>query len=322
MLNQKLTGLLEPERIVMHTTEGNRDQFVELHEKDPGLVSSSKIPTIVGLNPFKSAFQLWCEDTGRAKKPEGDTDLLWFGQQVEPIIGRLAERRGLGEAVPVRAVVRARSPEWAIASPDFVLIQGDAEPQILEAKNTGWWAKDQWSDTAAPDYAHVQVQWQLYVIGTIRVARIAGLIGGDPRNFVTPQFETDSRIQEALLASALKYRACIESDTPPEVGAEDRTAVCEAFPGTEGVVVELDDEAGLLIKEHDEIAEVLKGKNADVKKLEDLKKALQAKLALKLGEAEAGVFEGRQVTKKKIKRSGYEVKPCEFWQVAVKTYKA
>jgi putative phage-type endonuclease len=322
MIDERLLGLCEPERIVMRTTEENREQFEALHEKEPALVSSSKIPTIVGLNPFKSAFELWCEDTGRAKKPESDSDLLWMGHQMEPIIGRLAERRGLGRALPVCAVIRAHEPEWAIASPDFLLMREGEEPELLEAKNTGWWAKDQWGEDKAPDYAHVQVQWQLYVIGTVQAARIAGLIGGDPRNFVTCRFEVDSRIQETLLAAALKYRACIESDTPPEVGPEDKAAVCEAFPPTEGHIIELDDEAGALIKEHDEVAEILKAKNADAKKLEDLKKALQAKLALKLGDAEAGVFEGRQVVKKKVERKGYEVKPCEFWQVTVKNYKA
>lgn len=320
MTPKQLQAMLSDDRFVIKDTAVYPQQFNELHE-NPNFIGSSKIPTIAGLNPWKSPFELWCEETGKTKKAEGDQDLFWFGHEMEPIIGRLAERKGYGSTLAANAVIRHQDHPWAVASPDFLLFTDSGEVEILEAKNTGWWARDDWAEDKAPDYAHVQIQWQLFVLGIFKAARVAGLIGGDPRSFVCPRFEADSCIQAALLQKAKDYRACVETNTPPDVSGPDIQTICDVFPGLEGETIELDEQAGALIKERDEIAKKLTDANANAKAIKALKDDLEAKLALMLGDAQAGVFEGRQVAKKLVQRKGYEVKPTEYWTISITNYK-
>ena len=49
-------------------------------------IGGSDVSIIAGINPFKSAHQLWLEKTGQMEPEEGDTEYTHFGTLLEPIV--------------------------------------------------------------------------------------------------------------------------------------------------------------------------------------------------------------------------------------------
>ena len=111
-----------------------------------------------GTNPFT----IWQDKTSDQPPVEGDKDIFWFGQEVEPL---LAARFTADTGIATRNVGTYQSKEhpWAMANPDRLTADGG----VLEIKTTGIYtdkAKD-WKAGEVPDNAYVQTQYYLGVTG-------------------------------------------------------------------------------------------------------------------------------------------------------------
>ena len=52
-------------RVLLENIDQNREKWLELRK---GKISSSNIPTVAGLSPFKSRLELWAEYTGKNRE--------------------------------------------------------------------------------------------------------------------------------------------------------------------------------------------------------------------------------------------------------------
>ena len=59
-------------------------------------IGGSAVSVIAGINPYKSAYQLWLEKTGQIELAEIENEYTHFGTVLEPVIRReFMERTGL-----------------------------------------------------------------------------------------------------------------------------------------------------------------------------------------------------------------------------------
>jgi predicted phage-related endonuclease len=145
-------------------------------------IGASEIAAVVGLSPYMGPIDLWLLKTGQLEREQLDSDLLWFGTALEPIIARRYEMlsgeqvlRGTditkefanvqehvlsphGENV---IVARADAP-WMMCTPDGIVAN---KQRGLEMKNCRF-KGEEWGAAGTdhvPDHFRIQTTWQMAV---------------------------------------------------------------------------------------------------------------------------------------------------------------
>lgn len=188
---------------------------------------SSDVSTIAGLNVYRSPLDAWAERTGKRPAFEGN-DYTELGSHMEDYIAKLfTKRTGL---IIAKSDSLYSHPEhtWATASPDFLGVDEHDVPFIVECKNTSHRHASEWSETDAPTNAVFQLQWQLGVLG-IPYGYIAGLIGGDPKEFYYPRFDYDQELFEKLIQIVSQFKNCVDTESLPDVTGTDSKLLDEIF---------------------------------------------------------------------------------------------
>lgn len=204
----------------------NRDQW--LIERKSG-VGGSDVAPILGLSPFKTAFEVWLDKTKAELADDGMEELerIQFGRLMEDIIAREYARR---EGVKVRRrheLVRHSRYPWMIASPDR-LIEG--KRCGLECKNVDAMAfrLGDWGEPGtdqAPDEYVLQCQHYMIVLD-YPVWHLAACVGGN--RLVTFVIERDAELAEMLIEAEHAFWQCVEARREPAIDYE--------HPTTEGVL--------------------------------------------------------------------------------------
>jgi predicted phage-related endonuclease len=99
----------------------------------------SEVGTVLGMDPYKSAYQLAREKLGLDERDQGETRAAAMGHLLEPVIGQLYTRETGRPAVAGGEVVHPDYP-WLKGHPDFLVETPAGEPtRYLEAKATRVW---------------------------------------------------------------------------------------------------------------------------------------------------------------------------------------
>lgn len=180
-------------------------------------IGGSDAAAALGLSPWKTPYDLWCEKRGLAE-PLPPTEPMVWGTLLEPIIAAEYERRT--GCMIERLPDLLRHPTWGhmIGHIDGRVV---GEPRILEVKT----ARDarNWGEPGSdeiPPYYAVQCHHYLVVTGAQWVD-IAVLIGG--QDFRIYSIERDDDIAGMLVdQEASFWRHHVETGHPPDpVNAAD-----------------------------------------------------------------------------------------------------
>lgn len=303
--------------IEIEDIENNKVQFEELH-KQP-LVSSSEIAAVCGLG-WSSPLELWAIKTGRKVVDlSAQSDLLWIGHKLEPVIAELFERKTGKKLSRVNQVWRSVEFPFATCSPDYMFEDEKGDKIIVEIKSTKYYNKDAWSTEKAPDHAHCQLMWQMGISGFNAYGYCAGLIGGDPDQFYYPMFGFDQLIFESMVRKAERFVELVKCDTPPEAIARDKRSITTIFgQPQEKVTQELDDSAVALIRQIEELT-LEKSKSDEVsiglkEKIEELK----IKLWSKTNNSAVSLAGDYVVLCREVKRKAYTVGDRSWFEVRIK----
>lgn len=218
----------------------DREQF--LIERKSGVGGSDAAP-ILGLSPFKTAYEVWLDKT-RTELVDNDVDTLervQFGRLMEDIIAREYARR---EGVKVRRrreLIRHPRYQWMIANPDR-LIEG--RRCGLECKNVDSMAfrLGDWGEPGtdqAPDEYVLQCQHYMIVLD-YPVWHLAACVGGN--RLVTFVIERDKELGEMLIDAEHEFWQHVEERRPPSLDYEHPTSLPllrRLYPGTNGETIEL-----------------------------------------------------------------------------------
>lgn len=171
-------------------------------------IGGSEIGTIMGLNPYESAYTLWHKKKGLIQDSVSDDNIAVFiGKSMEtPILERYEAQHPELE-IFTTGTWRHKDCNWMHANPDA----------IYRNKNTGAWGiieiktgRNPWPELP-PGY-HAQVMWYLEVFGFQhgKVIAIAGY------NWEEYDIEYDHFVSSIAKASAERFMHHYETDIKPD----------------------------------------------------------------------------------------------------------
>lgn len=278
-------------------------------------IGGSDMGTILGLNSYKTPYELWLEKTGRVEP--------------EDISGRWAVVRGNALESELRKRFRAAHPEMLVtdgtdkqfvsrgkpylrASLDGILQKEDGSFGILEIKTAGNRRAGDWHDEDGnlriPAYYLAQVQFYCLVTGWTWGCVYAAIGDDEP---VWIPFHADTEDMAAIDRAATDFWRFVADDVPPRLTGGD---VQKAYPEPDADIVDesTDDDLYGLLARYESLTSRMRELKADQKTLQD-------RIIVRIG-PHSGVRCGNlQATYRPTTRKEYTVKACTYRKFAFKT---
>ncbi|MGO1664121.1 MAG: lambda-exonuclease family protein [Micrococcaceae bacterium] len=187
-------------------------------------VSASKIPAILGISPWDSAYSLWSKATGRVTGDTVNEKAVERGNALEAALLLWCESKLENSRVrPALSYVHPENPGW-FAAPDGLVFEGKRRTPyaIVEAKTA--MRGDDWGEEGTavipPGYLS-QVAWQFYVTGA-RLAYVPALVNMTLRLHVVTWEDVADDIAD-IIATVQAWEHCVATDTAPAWDGSDAT---------------------------------------------------------------------------------------------------
>ena len=126
-------------------------------------IGGSDAGTILGLNPFQSAYTLWAQKTGLIPFPDlSDKLAVWFGTEEEEIVAK---------RFCVETGKKVRKSNMSYGIEEYPFLRGHVDRLVvgedagLECKTTGSWNKTNYLNGEIPPMHYAQVQFYMLVTG-------------------------------------------------------------------------------------------------------------------------------------------------------------
>lgn len=253
-------------------------------------IGGSDASVIMGLNPYKSAYQLWLEKRGIAEPEDltGNPYIYWGHKNEANIADWFQEETG--KKIRRLGTIQNRKKPFMIANVDRMVTGEDAG---LEIKTAGVSQYKKWKDDEIPDSYYCQCLHYMAVTGA-DYWYIAVLLGGNDAKW--KKIERNEEDIRALIDEETKFWEMVETNRPPEI---DATVSCanalkmkyKGNPGSET----------MLPKEAEKIIKALDMDNEAEKALKISIQFKKNKLMEMMGDFEVGRIGDRKVTWKTTK---------------------
>lgn len=191
------------------------------------LITSTDIPVLLGVSPYKSEATLAREKLGEVE-PTEQTLPMRVGLALEPVIAAEYERQTGHKLRRFHGLVTHPTIEWAGASPDW---RRQGERALVEGKYS---TARRWDGGQVPDDVEAQVRWAMGVTGypTAQVARLDGR-----ELHISDPIEHDPQVWDNLVAIAADFRRRLAEGGP---FAEDAASIKARYPADDGSELQAD----------------------------------------------------------------------------------
>lgn len=173
-------------------------------------IGGSDIGPIMGISPWKSAYQVYQEKRGEVPHWEGN-DVTDWGLRLEPTLRQFySDKTGRSVRVPDKILVHPAYP-FMLASLD-----GMTDDQRIVELKTARFAQG-WGEVGSaeiPDYYATQCQWYLAVTG-FKVADVVVSIGGAPACMY--EIPEDKELQGMMIEAGKEFWARVQEGRAPEI---------------------------------------------------------------------------------------------------------
>ena len=225
-------------------------------------IGGSDASIIVGLNRWKSPFQLWLEKTGKAEPEDlSDNEYVYWGKVLEEAVAnRFCELTG--KKVQRRGLLQMDEYPYIRASVDRMVVGENAG---LECKTCNGFAAKEWEDDEVPSAYYVQCQHYMLVTGCERWY-IAVLIGGN--RFVWKEIPRNDDEIALLLQAEIDFWHKVETGTMPEVdGSEScKEALASEFRGGNAEPLTLPEAAAAIVERIQALDDAKKNTAEDIER--------------------------------------------------------
>ena len=267
-------------------------------------IGASEAAAILGLNPWKTAYDCWLEKTGKVELPVSIGEAGDIGNMVENgLLDHAASELGVKI---IKNQARVHKDGILSATHDALVVD---KQEGLEAKTSGimnpFAAKDDWGEPETdeiPPHILIQVQQQM-LVSNLEVVHVPALIGG--RGRLMYHVERSEELCAIILERVtLFWTENVLKDIPPE-----------GVPSLE-IVRFRKREPGLVLPIPAELVVVwqtIAKQKKEVSKAEDEAKAA---CVAAMGEAETGESSAGNVVVQKIHRKGYTIKESDGVRVS------
>lgn len=270
-------------------------QWLEYRRKGIG---GSDAGTILGVNKYKTPFELFMDKTGESMVEDEAGEAAYWGNQMEEVVAKEFEKR-TGKKVR-RSNMMHQHPQY-----DFMLANVDRfvvkENAILECKTASTYLAKEWKDDEIPAQYLAQVQHYLGVTGADK-AYIAVLIGGN--KFIWKEVDRDEELIDYIIqAERTFWEDHVLKNIPP---ALDGSTAAEEY--LKNKYEQSEQEVIKLKKNYNKLLEDRAVLERDIKLLETRKKEIDNNIKNELKEADTGITDKFTITWKPIVTSRVDTK--------------
>jgi len=266
-------------------------------EQRKNKLGSSDMAAVLGLDPYRSAWDVWAEKTGRLETTE-PTAAMEAGNWLEAGVLNYAAS-ALGKLILNQYRVCDGTP---LAAHIDALVQETGEP--VEAKTTGIYGPvvGAWGESGTdqvPDYVIIQATVHL-ICTNAETCYVPALIGG--RGLEMYHVPRDKDLADIIIEKAVEFwHRHVEKDTPPS-DARPSPQILKIIRREPGSTTTIDTE---LVRQWRAACEAFSA-------AKKAKEELQNKVIAALGDAEAAECELGTVTYLKQQRREYVVPASEY----------
>lgn len=271
----------------------NKEEWLSIRK---GYIGGSDAGAVVGLNPYKSAYSLWAEKTGKMPEFEGNTTTRVGGYLEELVAQMFTEDTGKKVRKKNRILVNDEYP-WACADVDRLIV---GEKALLEIKTTNSpVSMKKFKNGEYPESWYCQMTHYLAVTG-LEKAYLAVLI--ECREFKIFELERDQAEIDALMSAEKDFWNLVQTDTPPTADGMASTSdtLVTLYPQSNAETVDL-------FGYENDLAQYI-ALTAQIKALEGQKDEMANKVKAFLGEAGKGENERYRVSWTTSERKSLDTK--------------
>ena len=282
--------------MIREISYNSKEEWLALRKKLG--VGGSDAGAVIGMNPYKSAYTLWAEKTGRVPEFEGNL-ITEVGSYLEAFVAELFERE-TGKKVrrKNRMLVNDAYP-FAFADVDRLVV---GEKALLEIKTTNSIPimKQLRNSSEFPEAYYAQVVHYLAVSG-LEKAYLAVLI--NCREFKVFELERDEDEIAALMGAEEEFWChYVHDDTPPP--ADGAASTSETITA---IYPESNDDTVSLIAYETDLKQYMNF-NALIKDLERQRDEVANRIKAFMGESGRGESDGYKVSWTSSSRSSFDSK--------------
>ncbi|HAA3503588.1 TPA_asm: hypothetical protein GEI81_16165, partial [Listeria monocytogenes] len=162
-------------------------------------IGGSDAGIIMGLNQYKTAFELWLDKTDQVLPDESAGEAAYWGNQMEEVVAKEFEKRTGKKVRRSNMMYQHSEHDFMLANVDRFVVGEDA---ILECKTASAYLAKEWEADEVPATYLVQIQHYLAVTGKSK-AYVAVLIGGN--KFIWKEIERDDELINQIIAFELDF---------------------------------------------------------------------------------------------------------------------
>ena len=271
----------------------NKDEWLAIRK---GYIGGSDAGAVLGLNPYKSAYSLWAEKTGKIPEFEGNTTTR-VGSYLEELVAQMfTEETGKKVRRKNKILVNEEYP-FACADVDRLIV---GEKALLECKTTNSSvAMKKFKNGEYPEAWYCQMTHYLAVTG-LEKAYLAVLI--ESREFKIFELKRDQEEIDALMTAERSFWDNVQSKQPPATDGHASTSetLTTLYPQSNGETVNLFG--------YETELEQYMAISAQIKALETAKDEMANKVKAFLGEAGRGENERYRVSWTTSERKSFDAK--------------
>lgn len=217
-------------------------------------IGGSDAAVIMGMNQYKSPYQLWLEKTGQVEPPDlsGNQYVYWGTRNESNIADWFQEETG--KKVKRLGTLRSKEYPFMLANVDRTVVGENAG---LEIKTAGVRQYRKWKDDEIPDAYYCQCLHYMAVTGA-DYWYIAVLLGGNEAKW--KRIERNEEDIQHLIMAETDFWKLVETKTPPPVDGSDSCAAALSaqykggdpnysiilLPVIDGVIASLEDDRAIM----------------------------------------------------------------------------
>lgn len=178
------------------TSEMTHQEWLEDRRKGIG---GSDVATILGLNKYKSVYQLWLEKTDQVEVTSAQSEAAYWGNTLEEVVAEEFSKR-TGKKVRRRNRVFEHSKyPFLRANIDRDIV---GENAVLECKTANQYLANEWDEDEIPIQYICQVQHYMNVLN-LDYVYFAVLIGG--QKFIWKKMERDQELIDMITEKLVEF---------------------------------------------------------------------------------------------------------------------
>lgn len=270
-------------KLILSVHDAEKDHDKWLRTRDMG-IGGSDAAVIMGLNPYKSPYQLWMEKTGQAAPPDlsGNPYIYWGTKNEANIADWFQEETG--KKVRKLGTLQNRTYPFMLANVDRQVLGENAG---LEIKTAGVRHYKEWKGDEIPDAYYCQCLHYMAVTGS-DYWYIAVLLGGNESMW--KRIDRNEEDVQTLISHEREFWSLVQTHTAPPIDGSVSCAQALAgrYHGEDKTIV-LPDDAAQIIDDLRGDKEILEQLKAQITLRENQLKDM-------LGEAEIGTVGDYRVT--------------------------